>query len=123
MVNSYSSNLDFAFAALADPTRRAILARLARGPLTAGELARPLGMSKPAVTKHLKSLERAGLMKRRISGRQHYIELDATPLKDIQEWMRTYRQFWEGQFDALEKYLEETNEDFSADQPDEKLRR
>jgi DNA-binding transcriptional ArsR family regulator len=101
--------LDSTFGALADPTRRAILARLAQGPATVSELAAPFAVSLPAVSKHLRVLESAGLLRRRIAGRVHHCRLVPQPMKDAAAWMETYRAFWETQFDALAKYLESTN--------------
>ena len=101
----HSGTLDATFQALADPTRRAILATLARRESTVGELAQPFRVSAPAITKHLKILERAGLMERRKDGRIHHCRLVAKPLKDAEAWLADYRQFWEQQFDALADYL------------------
>lgn len=95
------------FAALADPTRRAILARLADGEATVTELATPFEMSLPAVSKHLKVLERAGLITRGRSAQWRPCRLDAAPLRDANEWLETYRQFWESSFDRLEEHLRE----------------
>ena len=95
------------FAALADPTRRAILARLADGEATVTELATPFEMSLPAVSKHLKVLERAGLITRGRSAQWRPCRLDAAPLRDANEWLQTYRQFWESSFDRLEEHLRE----------------
>ena len=95
------------FAALADPTRRAILARLADGEATVTELATPFEMSLPAVSKHLKVLERPGLITRGRSAQWRPCRLDAAPLRDANEWLQTYRQFWESSFDRLEEHLRE----------------
>jgi DNA-binding transcriptional ArsR family regulator len=108
MVNYSQAALDQAFGALADPTRRAILARLARGEATVTELAAPFRVSLPAVSKHLRVLESAGLLKRQIDGRVHRCRLAAEPMKGAAEWIDTYRVFWESQFDELAKYLEST---------------
>jgi DNA-binding transcriptional ArsR family regulator len=94
------------FSALADPTRRAILERLSTGEATVGELAQPLKMSLPAVSKHLKVLERAGLLERRRDGRRHFINLNGEPMSGAAEWLDHYRQFWEDSFDRLAAYLE-----------------
>lgn len=94
------------FAALADPTRRAILARLAEGETTATELAEPFDMSLPAVTKHLKVLERAGLITRSRDAQRRPCRLEAAPLKEATEWIAQYRQFWEERLDRLEGYLQ-----------------
>ena len=97
--------LSSTFAALADPTRRAILARLASGEASVGELAKPMKMTMPAVTKHLKVLQRAGLIRqeRRAPFRPCY--LVAEPLKEASDWMEKYRKFWEESFDRLDEYL------------------
>ena len=100
-----SPRLSTTFAALADPTRRVILERLSRGEATSGELARPLRISWPAVTKHLRVLERAGLLQRRREGRNHVLTLEPEPMKQADAWIATYRRFWEGTFDALAEYL------------------
>ena len=100
-----SPRLSTTFAALADPTRRVILERLSRGEATPGELARPLRISWPAVTRHLRVLERAGLLQRRRSGRNHVLTLEPKPMKQAEAWIGTYRRFWEGSFDALADYL------------------
>ena len=108
--STVDSRLDAAFAALSDRTRRAILARLAEGEATAGELAEPFTMSLPAISKHLKVLENAGFLDRNREGRFHRCSLDASPLKFAAEWISTYKQFWESQFDQLARYLEEQSE-------------
>ncbi len=97
--------LDRAFGALGDATRRAILARLAEGSLTVGEIAEPFDMSLNAVSKHLRVLERAGLIHRRIQGREHHCSLGADPLREVASWTERYRDFWEKRLDALEGYL------------------
>src|ERR1041385_2368014 len=94
-----TNQLDRTFAALADPTRRAILARLAGGEATVGELAEPFEMSLPAVSKHLKVLERAGLIARGREAQWRPCRLDAAPLKNAAEWIEQYRRFWEESFD------------------------
>jgi DNA-binding transcriptional ArsR family regulator len=99
--------LDATFAALADPTRRAILARLALGETSVGELAAPFEMSMPAVSKHLKVLERAGLIVRGREAQWRPCRLQAAPLKDANAWLERYRQFWEARLDRLEDYLHE----------------
>ncbi len=109
MVKYSSSRLDATFGALADPTRRAILARLARRELTVGELAAPFEMSLPAVSKHLRVLERAGLLRQQKDGRIRRCRLDAKAMKNAAQWIERYRRFWEQQLDALARYLEETN--------------
>jgi DNA-binding transcriptional ArsR family regulator len=100
-------SLSTTFAALADPTRRAILARLAQGELPVGELARPFAMSGPAVTKHLKVLERAGLISRGRAAQQRPAKLEAEALKAASEWLTAYRRFWEAKFDDLDAYLDD----------------
>ena len=95
------------FAALADPTRRAILARLCSGAATVSELAEPFDMSLPAVSKHLKVLERAGLVSRGREAQWRPCRLDAAPLKDAAGWLERYRQFWEQSLDRLQDYLDE----------------
>ena len=97
--------LSATFAALADPTRRAILARLASGETSVTELAEPFDMSLPAVTKHLKVLERAGLISRGRHAQWRPCKLEAQPLQDATGWMEQYRQFWEARVDRLEDYL------------------
>src|ERR1700682_1632385 len=107
----YSSNmLNRTFAALADPTRRRILAHLARGDRCVTDLARPHAMSLPAVSKHLRVLEKAGLLRRRRYGRVHQLKLEAKPLKQAAQWVEEYRKFWEGSLDRLAEYLEKTSE-------------
>ncbi|HWY50504.1 MAG TPA: metalloregulator ArsR/SmtB family transcription factor [Chthoniobacterales bacterium] len=109
MVNYHSATLNRTFAALADPTRRQILAHLARGDKRVTHLARPHAMSLPAVSKHLRVLEKAGLLRRRRYGRVHEMRLQAKPLKQAAEWVEEYRKFWEGSLDRLAAYLEKTN--------------
>lgn len=95
------------FSALADPTRRTILARLARGEATVTELAKPFEMTLPAVSKHLKVLEQAGLIVRGREAQWRPCRLDAAPLKDADDWLERYRQHWEESFDRLDEYLGE----------------
>ena len=99
--------LDATFAALADPTRRAILARLALGEASVTELAAPFAISQPAISKHLKVLERAGLIARGRDAQWRPCRLDAGPLKDVADWVEHYRSFWEQSFDRLDDYLRE----------------
>jgi DNA-binding transcriptional ArsR family regulator len=106
MVKYPSRTLDRTFAALADPTRRRILAHLARGDKCVTHLAKPHAMSLPAVSKHLRVLENAGLLRRRRYGRVHEIQLDARPLKQAAQWVAEYRKFWQGSLDRLAQYLE-----------------
>jgi DNA-binding transcriptional ArsR family regulator len=99
--------LSVTFAALADPTRRAILARLAAGECSVGELAAPFEMSMPAVSKHLRVLERAGLVAQRREAQWRHCHIEAGPLKDVADWAEFYRHIWEGRLDRLDKYLQE----------------
>jgi DNA-binding transcriptional ArsR family regulator len=100
-------HLSTTYAALADPTRRAILARLAAGEATVGELAEPFAMSLPAVSKHLKVLERTGLIARRRKAQWRPCRIEARPLKDATQWLEHYRRFWDESFDRLDEYLGE----------------
>jgi len=118
-----SDPLDATFAALGDPTRRAILARLTLGQLTVGELAEPFDMSLPAVSKHLRVLEDAGLLVRQRDGRIHRISLDPRPIEQAADWITEMRRFWELQFDALAAYLERTTEETWPQQQRPKPRR
>jgi DNA-binding transcriptional ArsR family regulator len=102
-----ADQLSTTFAALADPTRRAILARLATGECSVSELAEPFDMSMPAVSKHLAVLERAGLIARRREAQWRHCRLEAAPLKEVAEWAERYRQLWEGRLDRLDSYLQE----------------
>src|SRR5918997_970480 len=102
--------LDNTFAALADPTRRAILARLASGEASVNELAEPFEMTLPGVSKHLKVLERAGLISRGRVAQSRPCRLEATPLRGAADWVGRYRRFWEGSFDRLDEYLRELQE-------------
>jgi DNA-binding transcriptional ArsR family regulator len=97
--------LSITLSALADPTRRAILARLALGETTVTELAEPFAMSGPAVSKHLKVLERAGLIRRGRAAQWRPCRLDADPLRDVADWIEHYRRFWSASFDRLDDYL------------------
>lgn len=99
--------LDATFAALADPTRRAILARLASGEASVTELAEPFAMSQPAISKHLKVLERAGLISRGTDAQRRPRRLEAVPLAQATEWLERYRQFWAGRFQRLDALLDE----------------
>ena len=109
MVKYPSRTLNRTFAALADPTRRQILAHLARGDRRVTDLAQPHEMSLPAVSKHLRVLEKAGLLRRRRRGRVHEMQLNAAPLKKAAQWVEEYRKFWEGSLDRLAAYLEKTD--------------
>jgi DNA-binding transcriptional ArsR family regulator len=102
-----SDQLDRTFAALSDPTRRAILARLATGEASVTELGEPFEMTLPAVSKHLKVLERAGLISRGRERQWRPARLEAGPLKDVAEWTEWYRRFWEESYDRLDEYLDE----------------
>ncbi len=102
-----ADHLSTTFAALADPTRRAILARLASGETSVTELAQPFEMSLPAVSKHLKVLQRAGLIERGRRAQWRPCRLDAGPLKEVDDWVERYRTFWEERFDRLDDYLRE----------------
>jgi DNA-binding transcriptional ArsR family regulator len=108
MVKYVDPSLDATFAALSDSTRRGILARLAQGETSVSELAAPYAISLPAVSKHLRVLESAGLMMRHKDGRVHRCRLIAAPMRDAAAWIEEYRQFWEQQFDALAQFLEES---------------
>ncbi|MGB2694062.1 MAG: metalloregulator ArsR/SmtB family transcription factor [Dehalococcoidia bacterium] len=99
------------FAALADPTRRAILARLAGGEASVTELARPFDMTMPAISKHLKVLERAGLITRSRDRQRRPCRIDAKRLKDVSEWVERYREIWEERFDRLDNYLKDLQEE------------
>jgi DNA-binding transcriptional ArsR family regulator len=99
--------LSATFAALADPTRRAILARLATGECSVSELAEPFDMSMPAVSKHLRVLERAGLIAQRREAQRRPCRIEAAPLKEVADWAERYRQIWEQRFDRLDEYLKE----------------
>ena len=95
------------FAALADPTRRAILATLARGEASVMELAEPFDMSQPAVTKHLNVLERAGLITRRREGQRRPCKLEAARLQELSRWLGTFQEFWEDSFSRMDEYMQE----------------
>jgi len=104
-----SDRLSTTFAALADPTRRAILARLLLGECSVGELAQPFEMSMPAVSKHLRVLERAGLIAQRRDAQWRRCRIQAGPLKDVSDWTERYRQVWEERLDRLDKYVQQLN--------------
>lgn len=103
--------LDLAFAALADPTRRRIVARLTRGEVRVTDLALPFDMSLNAVSKHVKVLERAGLVRRHRHGREHYLHLRAMPLREIARWTSQYERFWNERLDALGDFLAHTDDE------------
>jgi DNA-binding transcriptional ArsR family regulator len=111
MVNDSSQRLDAVFLALSDPTRRAILERLAHGEASGTELARPFSISVPAISKHLRVLEKAALIVHRKEGRVHRFRLAVRSMRDAATWLEQYRKFWETQFDSLENYLEATSEE------------
>src|SRR5689334_9470882 len=102
-----TDHLSTTFAALADPTRRAILAKLSTGEASVSELAKPFDMSMPAITKHLKVLEKAGLIARGREAQWRPCRIQAAPLKDVSDWVEKYREIWEQRFDRLEVYLRE----------------
>jgi len=106
--------LSATLAALADPTRRAILARLSAGEATVTELAQPFAMSLPAVSKHLKVLQRAGLIARSREAQWRPCRIEAGPLKDLADWLAQYRRFWEASFDRLDDYLREVQQKGTA---------
>ncbi len=105
MVNNSSAHLDILFHALADATRREMLARLATGEMSVKELARPFDMSAPAISKHLRVLEKAGLLRREIQGRVHRCHLVPEPMNEAAEWIAFYERFWNNQLDSLDQYL------------------
>ena len=113
-------NLDSTFAALADPTRRAILGRLALGETSVTELAEPFEMSMPAISKHLKVLERAGLIARGKEAQWRPCKLQAGPLQDASVWIDEYRRFWEQSFDRLDDYLKKLQAKEKEDEPKRK---
>jgi DNA-binding transcriptional ArsR family regulator len=102
-----ADRLSLTFSALADPTRRAILSRLSRGETSVTELARPFDMTMPGISKHLKVLERAGLIARGREAQWRPCRLEAQPLKNVADWVGHYRRFWEESFDRLDEYLKE----------------
>ncbi len=106
-----TDQLSSTFAAIADPTRRAILVRLSRGDAAVTELAKPFRMTLPAITKHLKVLEKAGLIERTRSAQRRPCKLRVKPLREAASWIENYRKFWEGSFDRLDQYLKEMQSD------------
>ena len=106
-IQTENDTLSLTFAALADPTRRAMLARLAQGPATVKELAEPFKISLPAISKHIKVLEYAGLVERGREAQWRPAQLQAGPLKNVSDWLESYRQNWEEAFDRLEDYVKE----------------
>jgi DNA-binding transcriptional ArsR family regulator len=115
--------LDTTFAALADPTRRAILARLATGEATVLELAKPFAMSQPAVSRHLKVLEGAGLISRGRDAQKRPCRLEAQPLAQAAQWLERYREFWEGSFQRLDALLEEMQQADAKSKPNKTRRK
>lgn len=113
-MNSASSQLDATFLALADPTRRAILARLARGDASVGELAAPFAMSQPAVSKHLKILERAGLISAGQDAQRRPRRIEGKRLAEASAWLEQYREVWEANFRRLDRLLDELQQPLSA---------
>lgn len=111
-----ADRLSLVFAALADPTRRAILSRLSDGEHSVTELAAPFTISMPAVTRHLKVLEKAGLIERRREAQWRPCTLSAAPLKDAADWVDQYRRFWEASFDRLDAYLQELQDQPATDE-------
>lgn len=107
-MRSTEDRLDHLFGALSDRTRRKMVARLARAPATIGELAEPFAMSLPAVSKHVRVLERAGLVRRTIDGRIHRCALERKRLRDAGEWLERYTEFWDDTLDALAAFVEPT---------------
>jgi DNA-binding transcriptional ArsR family regulator len=110
-MSAQADQLSATFSALADPTRRAILARLAKGQASVTELAQPFDMTMPAISKHLKVLERAGLVERGREAQYRPCTLNGRPLKDADEWIERYRRFWEQSLDRLDAYLRELQKD------------
>jgi DNA-binding transcriptional ArsR family regulator len=110
-----ADRLSATFAALADPTRRAMLARLAQGEATVAQLAEPFDISGPAISKHLKVLERAGLISRGREAQWRPSRIEAAPLRDVDDWLATYRRFWTDQFDRLDHYLNDLQAKDSTD--------
>ena len=111
MVNYSVGGLDAVFGALADPTRRAILERLALGETSVGVLAEPFNMSLPAISKHLRALERAGLLVQEKDGRVRRCRLEAGPMKEAADWISKYKSFWEDQLDNLAAYLQQLEQE------------
>ena len=115
-------HLSTTLAALSDPTRRAILARLATGETTVTQLAAPFAMSMPAVSRHLKVLEHAGLITRGREAQWRPCRLDGEPLRDVAEWMEPYRRFWDESFDRLDDYLQEMKQEIQKEKRDGRKR-
>jgi DNA-binding transcriptional ArsR family regulator len=117
-MSTAADTLSLTFFALADPTRRAILARLASGEMSVTELAAPFQMSLPAITKHLKVLQRAGLISRSKQAQWRPCRLEAKPLQEVDHWVEQYRRHWEERFDRLEEYLREVQAQQKATEED-----
>ncbi|MFI8416353.1 ArsR/SmtB family transcription factor [Serratia sp. NPDC078593] len=117
MVKLSSSPLDTIFHALSDPTRRAILRTLAEGDHSVGELAAPFNMSFAGASKHIKTLEQAGLVQRTVQGRNHICRLDPGPMAQVMQWLQTYEQFWTERLDALENTLRQAASDPPRSEP------
>jgi DNA-binding transcriptional ArsR family regulator len=115
-----SEHLDATFIALADPTRRAILARLMDGDASVNELAEPFAISQPAISKHLKILERAGLVSRSADGTRRPVAIEAGPMKDAVDWLEKYRKFWEASYERLDALLEILQKPVNTDKPAKK---
>ncbi len=105
MVNYVEENLNLVFSALSDPTRRAMLKRLGQDEMSIADLSEPFKMTKSAITKHVKVLENAGLLKRTIDGRVHHCRLNIAPLEKASDWMKFYKSFWNEKLDNLDEYL------------------
>lgn len=120
MVKYISSELDATFGALADPTRRGILERLAEGDSSVTKLAEPFNISLPAISKHLRVLERAGLVSQEKDGRVRRCRLDAGPMKGASDWISRYQRFWETQLDALDSYLDQLQNEQEPEEDDTK---
>jgi DNA-binding transcriptional ArsR family regulator len=120
MVYLSEATLDQTFSAVSHPTRRAILARLAQGEASITELAQPFGMSFPAISKHLRVLEQAGLLHQRKLGRTHYCRLEAKPMRDAAAWLAFYQRFWDAQLQSLDDYLSQEKLEATFDPPSRK---
>ncbi len=119
MTDTPGANLDTVFAALADPTRRAILSQLSRGEASVNEIASPFQMSQPAVSKHLKVLERAGLITRAVDRQRRPARLNAAPMRDAVAWLEEFKDFWAGSFDQLDALLSDLKQSEMKDPRDE----
>src|SRR5512146_1955744 len=115
MVNDSDSTLDKAFDALSSPIRRGILARLSQGGASVPELAEPYQVSLPAISKHLRIMEEAGLIERQKRGRVHYCRLIPGPMREASEWLNFYRQYWEAHLDSLSDFLEQAGQEGTSD--------